>query len=42
VSSVVGEGSTFELSVPMKNKNIDLPNSGSESDAFKTGVVPRL
>jgi two-component system NtrC family sensor kinase len=41
VSSVVGEGSTFELSVPMKNKNIDLPNSGSESDAFKTGVVPR-
>jgi len=41
VSSVIGEGSTFELSVPMKNKNIDLPNSDSDLDAFKTGVVPR-
>ena len=41
VSSVVGEGSTFELSVPMKNRNIDLPNSDSDLDAFKTGVVPR-
>lgn len=41
VSSVIGEGSTFELSVPMENKNIDLPNSDSDLDAFKTGVVPR-
>lgn len=41
VSSVIGEGSTFELSVPMKNRNIDLPNSDSDLDAFKTGVVPR-
>jgi len=41
VSSVIGEGSTFELSVPMKTADVDLPNSESESDAFKTGVVPR-
>jgi len=41
VSSVFGEGSTFELSVPMKTKNIDLRNFESESDAFETGVVPR-
>ena len=41
VSSVIGEGSTFELSVPMKNKNIDLPNSDSDLGSFKTGVVPR-
>ena len=41
VSSVIGEGSTFELSVPMKTENSDLPNSESESDAFETGVVPR-
>jgi signal transduction histidine kinase len=41
VSSVIGEGSTFELSVPIKTKNSDMPNSESESDAFETGVVPR-
>ena len=41
VSSVIGEGSTFELSVPMKHKNIDLPNSDSDLGSFKTGVVPR-
>ncbi|MDE0817132.1 MAG: FHA domain-containing protein [Pirellulaceae bacterium] len=41
VSSVIGEGSTFELSVPMKNKNIDLPNSDSDLGSFKTGVVQR-
>ena len=41
VSSVIGEGSTFEVSVPMKNKNIDLPNSDSDLGSFKTGVVQR-
>jgi len=41
VTSVIGKGSTFELSVPMQTKNIDLPNSETDSDAFETGVVPR-
>ena len=41
VSSVIGEGSTFELSVPMKTADVDLLDSESESDAVKTGVVPQ-
>lgn len=41
VSSVIGEGATFELSVPMKTADVALLNSESESDAVKTGVVPR-
>jgi signal transduction histidine kinase len=43
VSSVVGQGSTFELSVPAKkaNKGESKSDSESEQDMFETGVVPR-
>jgi signal transduction histidine kinase len=43
VSSVIGAGSTFELSVPANTTNMDEPTSDSESeqDMFETGVVPR-
>ena len=43
VSSVVGQGSTFELSVPAKTANMGESKSDSESeqDMFETGVVPR-
>jgi signal transduction histidine kinase len=43
VSSVIGQGSTFELSVPAKTENLDEENSDSESekDTFEAGVVPR-
>jgi two-component system NtrC family sensor kinase len=43
VSSIVGQGSTFELSVPIKTANIEEsgPDSKSEMDMFATGFVPR-
>jgi signal transduction histidine kinase len=43
VSSVIGAGSTFELSVPANTANMDESKSDSESeqDMFETGIVPR-
>jgi signal transduction histidine kinase len=43
VSSIVGQGSTFELSVPVKTANIEEPGSDSKSemDMLATGFVPR-
>ena len=42
VSSVIGQGSTFELSVPARVANIDDAESDSESeiDIYATGVSP--
>jgi two-component system, NtrC family, sensor kinase len=41
VSSVIGEGSTFELSVPMEPKITDMANSQlkADPDSLETGVV---
>ena len=42
VSSVIGQGSTFELSVPVRMANIDDVESDSESeiDIYATGISP--
>jgi signal transduction histidine kinase len=43
VSSVIGQGATFELSVPIRVANIDDAESDSESeiDIYATGVPPQ-
>ena len=43
VTSVIDQGSTFELSVPAKSADTDESKADSESeqDMFETGVVPR-